>query len=81
MSANLEQVMQFMKDENINCLSQKEENQGTYFTWSGCDCCNDGLGATVEDCTGFNPDTKEIQEYKICGDCLIMATYGEQVER
>lgn len=79
--ANLKEVMQFMKDENINNLSPKESDQEPYFSWKGCDCCNNKKGATVENCTGFNPDTKEIQEYKICGDCLYIATYGEEIER
>ena len=47
-----------------------------FFSWGSCDCCGTSLGGNREHATGYNPTTKEIQEYTICEDCAYYAEYG-----
>jgi hypothetical protein len=47
-----------------------------FFSRSPCDCCGTSLGGDREHATGWNPTTKEIQEYTICTDCVYYAEYG-----
>lgn len=48
-----------------------------HFSWTRCDCCDRDLGGDREHCTGYNPTTREIQEYdNICTDCVYYAEYG-----
>jgi hypothetical protein len=54
-----------------------------YFTWGGCDYCNNGLGNTVTDCKGFmsleeaQNDKDNYYEFKVCNECLNKLYYGE----
>ncbi len=47
-----------------------------FFSWGACDCCGTHLGGNREHATGYNPTTKEIQEYTICEDCVYYSAYG-----
>jgi hypothetical protein len=47
-----------------------------FFSWHRCDCCNRPEGGDREFATGYNPTTKEVQEYSICTDCAYFAEYG-----
>ena len=74
-----EAVSDFFEREGIQNLSAKSDDNGTiepYFSWSSCDCCNTGLGGNRYDADAYNPTTKEIQEYRICEDCMYYAEYG-----
>jgi len=71
-------VAAFMEKEGINCLTVKQSESESYFSHRSCDCCESGLGGEREDCCGFNPETKEIQDgYSVCFDCIYYAVYGE----
>jgi len=69
-----ESVEEFFKTEGITNLSREGE---PFFSWSHCNCCGGSLGGDREKATGFNPTTKEIQEYTVCTDCLYYAEYGQ----
>ena len=70
----------FFKNEGINNLSQITDDDGDcepYFSSKNCDCCNRSLGGDRYDCNGYNPETKEVQEYSVCIDCVYYAEYGQ----
>jgi len=83
-----EVVAHFFKDEGIGNLSYDTEEYGDgteddnvciepHFSWSPCDCCRRPLGGDRYVCSGFNNETKEIQDgYRICVDCYYYAEYG-----
>jgi hypothetical protein len=66
-------VKDFFDREGIQNLSGKGE---TYFSWRSCECCGTTLGGDREDANGYNPTTKEVQEYSVCTDCIYYAEYG-----
>jgi len=76
-------VAAFMESEGLNCLTNTAETvdgevSEAYFSPSPCDCCGSTLGGDREDCSGFNPDTREVQDgYSVCRDCVYYAAYGE----
>ena len=70
-------VEQFFKTEGINNLSSIDSKQGTYFSTLPCACCHRHWHGDREDANGYNPITKEIQEYSVCIDCLYYAEYGQ----
>jgi hypothetical protein len=51
--------------------------QEPWFSWRPCECCRRSLGGNREHATGYNPTTKEIQEYDVCEDCIYYAEYGQ----
>jgi len=75
-------VADFFEREGINCLSSdsNEYEEGCvepHFSWRACDCCNRPLGGDRYCCSGYNPETKEVQDgYSICTDCYYYAEYG-----
>ena len=68
--------LKFMAKEGIRNLSPVFA-EGPYFSWRPCECCLRPLGGNREHATGYNPETKEIQEYAVCLDCLYYAEYGQ----
>lgn len=70
-------VNQFFADEGITNLSRKSDCDESYFSWRSCDCCGTHLGGDRIDADGYNPTTKEVQEYRICTDCEYFAEYGQ----
>ena len=84
-------VAAFMKSEGLNCLNNTppenlvysgsgvdDEVSEPYFSHLPCDCCGSTLGGDREDCSGFNPETREVQDgYSVCRDCVYYAAYGE----
>lgn len=58
------------------CGADQECVNEPYFSWRCCDCCGSSLGGNREFATGFNPTTREVQEYSICEDCAYYAEYG-----
>jgi len=71
-------VAAFMETEGINCLTTGPEESESFFSWRECECCGDTKGGDREKASGFNPTTKEVQEYdEVCRDCLYYAAYGE----
>jgi len=64
---------EFMEREGINNLSTGDE---LGFSWTPCDCCHRALGGERYYADGFNPTTREVQDYKICSDCMYYANYG-----
>lgn len=73
-------VSEFMNSEGLaNLTTVSNENGVTepYFSWRACECCKTTLGGDRYTCNGFNPTTKEIQEYEfICEDCVYYSEYG-----
>ena len=70
----------FFNNEGINNLSQITDDDGDcepYFSSTNCDCCNRSLGGDRYDCNGYNPETKEVQKYSVCTDCVYYAEYGQ----
>ena len=72
---------EFMQQEGINCLTadcgQWEEGYEE-FSVRPCDCC-DGLAGERYPCSGYNPDTGQVQDgYMICPDCVFEAANGER---
>jgi hypothetical protein len=70
-----ERVARFFDKEGINNLSGDGEWQD--FDHRPCECCKRPLGGQREHASGYNPATKEVQEYEICSDCLYYAEYGQ----
>ena len=69
----------FFDRQGITNLSPIQDDDGynePYFSGSSCDCCNRPLGGNRYDCDGYNPTTKEVQEYQACTDCVYYAEYG-----
>lgn len=54
-----------------------DRDQSPSFSHSACDCCGTTMSGDREPASGWNPETKEIQEYSICPDCVYYATYGQ----
>lgn len=65
----------FFENEGIVNLSSASEEP--YFSWTVCDCCQRPMGGNCYDATGYNPTTKEVQEYSVCEDCVYYAEYGQ----
>jgi hypothetical protein len=58
------------------CGADRECWEEPSFSWRWCDCCGTRLGGDREHATGFNPTTRQVQEYEICTDCAYYAAYG-----
>lgn len=69
-------VAAFMKSEGIKNLSRIYNDSDPSFGYEPCECCNRPFGGDRIDASGYNPTTKEIQEYSICVDCEYYAEYG-----
>jgi hypothetical protein len=69
-------VAAFMVREGIQNLTTDSDPE-PWFSWAPCHCCNTHLGGNRENATGYNPTTKEVQEYVICSDCVYYAEYGK----
>jgi hypothetical protein len=66
-------------DDNDSCPNGHGHREGwdePYCSSHGCDCCGNSLQQSLEFATGWNPTTKEVQEYQICEDCAYYAEYG-----
>jgi len=66
-------------DGKGNCPECGEDREGfdePHFSWIRCDCCDRNEGGDRYFARGYNPKTKEIQEYDICSDCMYYAEYG-----
>ena len=72
-------VARFFKEEGINNLTTDYEKNGeAFFSWQPCDCCGSRLGGNREKASGYNPTTKEVQEYeRVCLDCIYYVEYGQ----
>ena len=52
-------------------------DDGSQFSWRGCEHCADGLGAEVYDLRGYrNLEDRELYEFQVCGDCINSLYYG-----
>ena len=68
----------FLKHNEVNCCSQVDSDNEGSFSWSGCDCCDNGLGNTVYECHGYSPKTKEVVELgDVCHECLCYFANGD----
>lgn len=75
-------VADFFKREGITNLStvydeETGENDEPSFSWGPCQCCGSTLGGDRYKCNGYNPTTKEVQNYTVCTDCVYYAEYGQ----
>jgi hypothetical protein len=71
---------EFMERQGITNLSTVSDEEGKierYFSWRPCDCCQRGLAGNRVEASGYNPATKQAQEYEICEDCEYYAAYGQ----
>ncbi len=64
------------EDRCPKCNVDREVADEPWFSWRWCDCCGTTLGGDREHATGYNPTSKEIQEYTICADCAYYSEYG-----
>jgi 8-oxo-dGTP pyrophosphatase MutT (NUDIX family) len=48
----------------------------TSFSSRRCDVCKRTLGGPRTEVNGYNPNTKQIQDYIACDDCIYYAEYG-----
>ena len=76
-------VAEFFERECItNMSSTYDEDTGEgsmepFFSWSPCQCCGSTLGGDRQECSGYNPTTKEVHgPFTICQDCEYYAEYG-----
>ncbi len=73
-------VANFMEREGLKSLSTVTDEDGeseSHFSWSPCVCCGRNEGGEREDCNGYNPTTKMVQDgYAVCMDCVYYAEYG-----
>ena len=65
---------EFMEEEGITNLNHIDDEP--HYSNFPCDCCQRLLAGNRYGAAGYNPETKEVQEYNICPDCLYFATYG-----
>jgi hypothetical protein len=65
------------EEKCIKCGASREMMDEPYFSWRSCECCGGMLGGNREHATGYNPTTKEIQEYEVCSNCIYFAEYGK----
>jgi len=76
-----ERVKDFFRDEGIANLSAEVNEEGNaepYFSWTRCQCCDRDLGGDRYRSSGWNPASRQVQEYSyICGDCIYYAEYGQ----
>ena len=47
-----------------------------YFSWRPMRMLCRGEAGDRYDATGYNPTTKEVQEYSVCQDCIYFAEFG-----
>jgi hypothetical protein len=77
-------VEEFFRREGITNLSTIGDSSGhaeEFFSWNRCDVCRRPEGGMREDCNGYNPTTKKIQEYTVCSDCIYYCEYGQLDDR
>ena len=72
-----DRVERFFKAEGINNLSSIDSEQEAYFSTLSCECCQRCRHGDRENANGYNPTTKQVQEYSVCIDCLYYAEYGQ----
>jgi len=69
-------VAEFFANEGVTNLSRMDDDE-SFFSWRPCDCCRTYLGGDRIKANGYNPSTKEVQEYTICVDCEYYVEYGQ----
>jgi len=73
-------VEEFFEGEgvsNLTCVATEDGMVEPSFSWRACECCKTTLGGDRYECNGYNPTTKEVQDYEfICGDCVYFVEYG-----
>lgn len=62
---------------NLSTVTDEDGNSEPWFSWGSCDCCRTRFGGNRYNANGFNPTTKEVQEYVVCEDCIYYAEYGQ----
>lgn len=67
--------VEFEDETCPECGGDYDSFNESYFSWKNCECCG-GLPGNRVFATGWNDETKEIQEYSVCEDCIYYAEYG-----
>ncbi len=71
---------EFMTREGIHSLSPiSDVNSGewdTSFSWYRCDCCRSTLGGDRHKCESYVAETKSVETFSVCTDCVYYAAYG-----
>lgn len=68
----------YLKYCGVNCCSIKDDQIEPYFSWFGCDCCENGLGTSVYDCIGYDPKAKKVVDIgRVCHDCICYFYNGD----
>ena len=68
----------FLKNNEVNTVSIKHDNDEGSFSNHGCDCCNTGLGNNVYECIGYNPNTKQVVDLgDVCSQCICYFYNGD----
>ena len=71
-----EKVSAFLEREKVIALSQVEYTDA-YFSWNECDCCGSKLGGDRYDMAGYCTETKQVNNYAVCCDCVYYLEYGQ----
>lgn len=67
---NYKKLDQWLKRNEVNCVSLIDDHDEGSFNPYGCDCC-DSLATNTYSVHGYSPKYKEVFELgDICGDCL-----------
>ncbi len=70
-------------DDIITALNDNPDNKEynePYFTWSGCDNCDNNLGNNVYDCHAHPENNFDnYYEVQLCGDCLCAYWNGDSL--
>ncbi len=68
--AYIQNARNFIKREGLDNLTPEGD---TDYDWNDrrCDVCRNTIGSRGYKATGYNPKTKDVQEYEICQDCAL----------
>ena len=78
-----DKVNEFFEHNEIDCMSidtdpETGEDHDPYFTWSGCDICNNRLGSNVYPCSGYSPKHDKVFDgFEVCHQCLCYIYNGD----
>lgn len=76
--AYVDRFIEFLDNEDIDCLVEQDIDSWIGFSAEPCDCCGTHLAGKRYICNGYNPTINQIQyDYRICPDCLYFAEYGQ----
>lgn len=52
-------------------------NEDAQFSYSGCECCSNGLANNVYAVEGYSHDSDQRFALELCWECIVVATNGQ----